>query len=80
MFLKVKVFPEAKEDKLVWRSGDSAEAHVRAKAEKGAANSAVRFLLAMHYKMPSAAVRIVKGGTSRSKIFDIPVDAGSAKP
>ncbi len=79
MFLKVKAFPNAKEDKLIWRSEDSVEAHVKAKPEKGAANAAVRFLLAMYFHLPTAAIRLIKGGASRSKIFDIPVDKESPK-
>jgi uncharacterized protein YggU (UPF0235/DUF167 family) len=71
MFLKLKVHPGARENKLVRKAPDAYEAWVKAPAERGLANDAVLALLAAGLGVPRARLRLVKGATSPSKIVTL---------
>ena len=68
-YLKVKVHADEKKDKLVRKSIDTFEIWVKAPAERGQANAAVRALLAAHLNLPENKLSLVKGATSPAKIF-----------
>jgi uncharacterized protein (TIGR00251 family) len=68
MFLKVLVYPESREDKVVMIGEDACEVYVRAGAHNGHANRVASALLSKHF---GAGVRLVSGGTRRNKIFKI---------
>lgn len=71
MKLEVKVHAGASRDQ-VEVEGPRAEVWTKAKPKKGKANLAVLKLLADHFDVPSAHVRLVAGRTSRKKIVIIP--------
>ena len=69
IFIKVK--PNAKIDKVEQQGDDSFEVSVKEPPIQGRANRAVVELLADYFNKPKAAVKIVSGFTSRSKIIEI---------
>ncbi len=68
-YLKVKVHAGEKKNKLVQKTPDTFEIWVKAPAEQGRANEAVRALLAQHIGVAENKISLVKGATSPSKIF-----------
>ena len=67
MKLSVKVKPRAKEDRVEVNK-DEIRIFVKEPPEKGKANKAVIKLLAKHFKVPQASIKIISGKTSRNKI------------
>ena len=68
-YLKVKVHADEKKNKIVQKSADSFEIWVKAPAEQGRANEAVRASLAEHIGVPENKLSLIKGATSPAKIF-----------
>ena len=68
-YLKVKVHADEKKNKIVQKSEDSFEIWVKAPAEQGRANEAVRTILAEHIGVPENKLSLIKGATSPAKIF-----------
>lgn len=68
-FIRLKVHPGSREDRLERRGPDAFEAWVRAPAERGLANAACLALLARELRCPSKSLFLVKGATSPSKII-----------
>ena len=68
-YLKVKVHAGEKKNKLVQKGPDTFEIWVKAPAEQGRANEAVRTLLAAHLSVPENQLSLIKGATSPSKIY-----------
>ena len=68
MLIKVKVFPESSEDKVVPVGTDAYHVFVRASAQRGHANREVIHLLSKHF---GKGVQMLSGGTRHSKIFAI---------
>ncbi len=58
-----------KKNKLVQKAPDTFELWVKAPAEQGRANEAVRALLAQHLNLPENKLSLIKGATSPAKIF-----------
>jgi hypothetical protein len=73
MLIKVKVFPESKEEDIIKKSENSFEVRVKEKPERGLANMAVISLLAYYFEIPRGKIRMIKGFRERNKIFDIAV-------
>ena len=73
MFIKVKVFPGSKKNKIVDKSADSFEVHIKEKPERGLATKAVIKILANHFKITSGGIKLIKGARSRNKIFEIKI-------
>jgi uncharacterized protein len=71
MLIKVKVFPESKEEWIIKKSEDSFEIRVKEKPKMGQANEAVITLLSYYFEVPRGKVRLIKGARERSKIFEI---------
>jgi len=71
MLIKVKVFPEEKKEAIIKKSEDSYLVKVKEKAKMGRANERVREILSAYFAVVLGKVRLVKGGKSRNKIFDI---------
>lgn len=69
LFLHVQ--PGGSRDELCGTHGDSIKLKVRARAVEGAANQAVRDVLAKIFKVPKSSVTIVKGETSREKTIHL---------
>ena len=68
-YLKVKVHAAEKKNRLEQKGADTFEIWVKAPAEQGRANEAVRTLLAAHLGVAENKISLVKGATSPSKIF-----------
>lgn len=68
-YLKVKVHADEKKNKIIQKSADSFEIWVKAPAEQGRANEAVRTILAEHIGVPENKLSLIKGATSPAKIF-----------
>ncbi len=66
-YLRVRVTPAAGRDALAGWQGDVLRIKVAAAPEKGRANQAVLKLLAGALGLPPAALRIVRGASSRDK-------------
>lgn len=68
-YLKVKVHADERKEKLVQKSADTFEIWVKAPAEQGRANAAVRAVLAAHLGVAENKLSLMKGATSPAKIF-----------
>ena len=69
--LHVTVHSQAGKDVLIGLGSDRFEAWVRAKPMEGRANDAVAALLARSLQLAPSHIRLVKGRSSRHKIFRI---------
>ena len=69
IYLKIKVHADEKKEKLIQKSVDTFEIWVKAPAEHGQANAAVRAALAIHLSVNENKLSLIKGATSPSKIF-----------
>ncbi len=68
-YVKVKVHAGEKKNVLEQRAADSFEVWVKAPAEQGRANQAVRAMLAQKLGVAENKLSLIKGATSPSKIF-----------
>jgi hypothetical protein len=71
MLIKVKVFPDSKEEEIIKKSEDSFEVKVREKPIKGEANKRVLEMLSSYFKIPESKIKLIKGGKERNKIFEV---------
>jgi len=74
MYVKVKVTPDAKKEKLEQKQKDLFEISVREKAKQNMANNRVVELLARHFGIIKGSVRIISGHHSPSKIISVDND------
>lgn len=68
-FIKVKVHAGQKYNRLVQRAADRFEIWVKAPAEEGRANVAVKAILAQHLDVAENKLSLIKGATSPAKLF-----------
>ncbi len=68
-FIKVKVHAGEKKNRLEPKGADAYEIWVKAPAEQGRANEAVRALLAQHLGVAENKLSLIKGAASPAKIF-----------
>jgi hypothetical protein len=68
-YIKVKVHADEKKNRLEQLAADKIEVWVKAPAEQGRANAAVRVLLAEYLGLPENKLSLIKGATSPAKIF-----------
>lgn len=68
--IRVWVHPKARQRKLV-PGPDRWEAWVPEPPEKGQATAAVQALLAEHFGVPKRCIQLLRGATSREKVFQI---------
>ena len=71
MYLKLKVHPNAKENKILQRTEDSFEIFVRAKPVEGKANEVCLDLLAKFLGVPRSKIHMIRGALSRNKIVEL---------
>ncbi|BAD55763.1 hypothetical protein NFA_9180 [Nocardia farcinica IFM 10152] len=70
--MRATIKPNSRKGPLVETAADGTlTLYVRAPAVEGKANKAAIDLLAAHYGVPTSAVRLTAGATSRHKRFDI---------
>jgi len=71
MLIKVKVFPQAGKEEIFKKSEDSFEIWVKEKPIQGQANRAVISVLVKYLNIDRTEIRLIKGGKTRNKIFEI---------
>lgn len=71
MKITVKAKPGAKEERLENLGDNSYGVRVKEKPAGGKANEAVRNLLAEHFGVSKSRVVLLKGASSRQKVFEI---------
>lgn len=69
MYLKLKVIPDAKQEKMEKLKDDEYRIWVKAPAENNKANT--RVLELMREEFPGTRIRLVSGHTSPSKIVSV---------
>ena len=70
MKISVKVVPGASKNGIVGRLGDDLKVRIQAPATDGKANDALCEFLASEFGLPTCAVRIASGFSSRKKIVE----------
>lgn len=73
MLIKIKVFTGAKKEKIVKKSDDSFDIHVKEPAERNLANKKILELVRKYFKVYNSIVKIVKGHHSPSKIINLEI-------
>lgn len=71
MRVEVKVKPGSKKPGIENEAGQLV-VRVREQAREGAANDAVIRALAGHFGVPPSSVELIRGQSSRTKLFEIP--------
>jgi uncharacterized protein YggU (UPF0235/DUF167 family) len=71
MLIKVKAFPNSKEESVDKIADDAFEVKVREKPVHGLANARIRQLLAQYFGIMENKVRLVSGFSRPNKIFEI---------
>lgn len=72
MKISVHIKPNSRHrEKVVKNDDDTLTVYVKAPAIEGRANAAAIKLLAKHFKVASSKVKLVRGATSKYKIFEI---------
>lgn len=71
MYVHVRVMANAKREEFIVKKNDSFVVRVKERAEQNMANTRVRELVALHFSVPVAAVRIVNGHHEPSKLLSV---------
>ena len=72
MKISVHIKPNSRHrEEVVKNDDDTLTVYVKAPAIEGRANVAAIKLLAKHFKVASSKVKLVRGATSKYKIFEI---------
>jgi len=71
MLVRVKAKPRSKKEGVKEITKDYLEVRVNQPPEKGRANERIAELLAEYFKVPKSRVKLVKGETSKEKVFEI---------
>ena len=72
MKISVHIKPNSRHREEVVKNGDDTlTVYVKAPAIEGRANAAAIKLLAKHFRVASSKVKLVRGATSKYKIFEI---------
>jgi uncharacterized protein YggU (UPF0235/DUF167 family) len=71
MFLKVKVFPNSKNNEIIKKDNNNFEIKVKEKAQRGMANIKVREILAQYLNIPKQRLILIKGKVKQNKIFKL---------
>jgi len=70
-FIKVKVFPSSKKEKVIKNEDDSFEIYIREPAQNNLANRRVCEIIANHFTVPTYRVIIKTGHRARKKMLEI---------
>jgi uncharacterized protein YggU (UPF0235/DUF167 family) len=71
MLIKIRAFPNSREEGVNQTADDTFEVKVREKPIRGLANARIRQLLALHFGIMENKVRLVSGFARPNKIFEI---------
>jgi len=77
MYIKVRVRTGARAESVRIVADDRLDISVRERAERGEANTRVVELVARHFRLPAASVRITKGHHRPSKILLVRKEPGA---
>jgi len=69
MLIKVKVFPDSKQRKILEKQNDSWEIYLKSKPQQNQANQEMLLLLSQRF--PGDRIKIKKGWRSQNKIIEI---------
>lgn len=69
--INVKVKPNSRSNDVVMLDNNLFEVNVSVPPEKGKANKKVIELLAEYFKVPKTSVSLIRGQSSRQKVFEI---------
>jgi uncharacterized protein YggU (UPF0235/DUF167 family) len=71
MYVRVRATPSAKKESVIEVDEKTLSIAVREEAKHNLANTRIRELVAHHFSVPLAYVRIIGGHTSRQKLLSI---------
>ncbi|HNT98970.1 MAG TPA: DUF167 domain-containing protein [Elusimicrobiales bacterium] len=71
MFIKLRVHPGERRDKIMKKTADTYEIWTKAKPERGLANASAIRQLSLELKVDARKIMLVKGAQSSSKIVKI---------
>ncbi len=71
MIIKVKVKPNAKKNEIKKIDENHFEVKTTAVPEKGKANEKVIEILSDYLSIPKSKIKLIRGGKTREKIFEI---------
>lgn len=74
MYIKVRVFPKAKQEEFKKKSENSFEIKVKEKAERNMANNRIIDILAEHFDIKREKIKLINGHQSPSKMFSVNID------
>lgn len=70
MRIVVRVIPRAKINQVEIQPDGIVRIHTTTAPTDGKATDAVIKLLAQHYEIPKTSIKLVRGATSRNKVFE----------
>lgn len=71
MRINVRVIPRAKLNKIEVQPDGTLRVHTTTAPTDGKATADVIKMLAEHYNVPKTSIRLIRGETSRDKVFEI---------
>jgi len=71
MKINLKVYPNAKKNKIIEKAENVFECYIKAKPEQGKANQAIIKLLADFFDISEKNIKLIKGFKNKNKTFDI---------
>ena len=77
MIIIVNLHPGAKTEEIIHQGGHMLKIKVKAPAKRGLANKALMKLLARHFNVDAALIKIKQGRNRRNKILEIPDNHGA---
>lgn len=71
MFIKLKVHPDSRRDRITRKAADAYEIWTKAPPERGLANASALRLLAVELGVDAKKIMLIKGATSPAKIVKV---------
>jgi uncharacterized protein len=71
MLIKVRAFPDSKEERIIKKNENSFDVFVEEVAERNMANKRIIEIIAEYFNVPQHKAKMIKGFKESSKIFDI---------
>lgn len=71
MKIKVRVIPRAKLNRVEVQPDGTVRVHTTTAPTDGKATADVIKMLAEHYNVPKTSIHLIRGATSRDKVFEI---------
>ncbi len=68
--ISVRVIPRAKLNRVEVQPDGTVRVHTTTAPTDGKATADVIKMLAEHYNVPKTSIKLVRGGTSRDKVFE----------